>query len=172
MKRITITLISTVAFFCLLVLGSFGERHTRHSIVTPTAYAQEAKDSSEGVQKNSFDVGRTRNCSTGILRGRYGLSLTGTILGLGPAAEIGSIWFDGAGAFTGSLMASFNGQPVPRTATGTYVVNSDCTGTISANITPGGPIDLNLVMVDSGGKKAVVIVTTPGLVFSGSLETQ
>ena len=137
-----------------------------------TVHAQDVQDANQEMQKSGFDFGRTRNCSTGILRGRYGLLLTGTIVGLGPATEIGSITFDGAGTLSGKLTASFNGAIIPRTATGTYVVNPDCTGKISANITPGGPVEIDLVMVDSNGNKAFVIVTTPGLVFSGSLETQ
>jgi hypothetical protein len=166
MKRITTTIISAASIVCLLALGSAGGRQAGSSILAPKAHAQE-----DGI-RNGFDQGRTRNCSTGILRGRYGLSLTGTIVGLGPAAEIGSITFDGAGSLSGTLTASFNGQSVPRTATGTYVVNPDCTGTIAADVTPGGPINLNLVAVDAAGHKALLIVTTPGLIFSGSIETQ
>jgi hypothetical protein len=171
MKRILVTLASATALFCVFAIGVQAIPQNGDSIAMPTAHAQDPSDAQSEGQRNGFDVGRTRNCSSGILRGRYALSLSGTIIGLGPAAEIGSITFDGAGTFKGTLRASINGQSLPRSVTGTYVVNPDCTGTISADITPGGPIELSLVMVDSAGQKAVVIVTSPGLVFSGTLET-
>lgn len=172
MKRIKTAAVFATVLFCLIALATLVPGLEQNSVVMPFVHAQDAQDADQQSPKNGSDFGRTRNCSAGVLRGRYGLSLTGTILGLGPAAEIGSITFDGYGAFSGKLSANFAGQPLPRTATGTYVVNPDCTGKISANITPGGPVDLDLVMVDSAGKKALVVVTSPGLVLSGSLETQ
>ena len=177
MKRNSMMRTLAISVLSLVMAALAGGAAPRDSRLSAMVFAQDANDGrdqngQDGAQKNGFDFGRTRSCSTGILRGRYALSLTGTIVGLGPAAEIGNITFDGAGNLTGTLRASFNGQILPRTATGTYVVNGDCTGSISAVINPGGPIELNLVMVGSGGDKAVVVVTTPGLVFSGTLETQ
>ena len=75
------------------------------------------------------------NCSLATLKGTYGILEQGTILedfGFGipvpyQAVIAGLANYDGAGNLTVNYTASFGGLVFPGTATGTYVVNPDCT---------------------------------------------
>src|SRR5260370_42092532 len=55
----------------------------------------------------------------------------------GPWGEIAVEHFDGAGAFSGKATVNVGGAVLSGTVTGTYTVNSDCTGTKTVN-TPVG----------------------------------
>lgn len=58
----------------------------------------------------------------------------GTVVGVGPVAAVGWIAYDGKGNFVNTFTVSVNGV-ISRavTVTGTYTVNSDCTGSESAS---------------------------------------
>lgn len=114
-------------------------------------------------------VDAQKGCTVNDFRGTYGIhgqgwepSGTG---GLEPVAQIGRITTDGFGNMSVALVASLGGELRNFTITGTYQVNSDCTGSFSPNPGPGaGPA--NFVIVD-GGKQFMLIGTTPGTVISG-----
>ncbi|MBV8137576.1 MAG: hypothetical protein JO121_18390 [Deltaproteobacteria bacterium] len=102
------------------------------------------------------------------LRGTY-ISLhptglyVGTGPGTGPATANGTITFDGRGNSSNTFSASINGaiqQGV--TVVGPYVVNPDCTGTLSQS--DGSHYDF-VVMPD--GSRFSWIETDTGSVFSG-----
>jgi hypothetical protein len=71
---------------------------------------------------------RDAACSLVRAAGTYGVSDSGTVIGIGPRAAVGSITFDAAGNANGSVTASLNGGVSSTTLSGTYTVNSDCTG--------------------------------------------
>jgi hypothetical protein len=119
-----------------------------------TASAQEKDDSSVGLL--------TRHCSARTLKGRYGVTATGTIAGFGQVAFVGWADFDGVGNVTGADWASFNGAISFRNTTGTYEVNDNCTGTVTfASPTRDVEVHISLVLVD-GGKEVLFIETDPG----------
>jgi len=89
-------------------------------------------------------------CSTTTAAGNWGFTDTGSIVGLGPFGAIGTFTLDAAGNVVGEQTNSVNGSISRLTFTGTYTVNSDCTGTAS-----------NLEVFDSLGNK----VRTTGLDF-------
>ncbi|WP_233833544.1 hypothetical protein [Paraburkholderia sp. ZP32-5] len=114
-------------------------------------------------------------CSNATLRGPYGFIGHGEILGLldsnnvlHPFAnqsildDVALVTFDGRGKFTRTDFGSINGVPKGGQTTfnpyqsGSYTVNSDCTGTMSIVYTAGGPVpagvetDLNIVVTDDG----------------------
>jgi hypothetical protein len=64
------------------------------------------------------------------LHGTYMVHGSGTVIGLGPIASNGLVTFDGKGHAVNTFSASVNGT-IHRgvTASGTYIVNPDCTGT-------------------------------------------
>ena len=84
-------------------------------------------------------------CSLETLKGTYGTLEEGTILGQipgfpappFPAVISGVKTFDGAGNFSGTFTASFNGAIVPGTIKGTYTVSHDCI--YSDEFTPSPP---------------------------------
>jgi hypothetical protein len=70
-------------------------------------------------------------CSLARAAGTYGVSDSGTVVGIGPRAAVGTLTLDAAGKLTGEVTASLNGTILAGTLSGTYEVNSDCTGTAS-----------------------------------------
>jgi hypothetical protein len=114
-----------------------------------------------------------QGCSNGALRGAYAYTSTGTIVAapiaalVGPSAEVGVQYFDGQGNVSFNFNASQNGGIGPGTATGTYTVNPDCTGTFT-EATPDFTSHFNFVLDDSGAgfqsicQDAGVVVTRSG----------
>jgi hypothetical protein len=78
-----------------------------------------------------------------------------------PIVVVGVLRFDGAGNASLSFTLAINGGISPSLSdTGTYTVNSDCTGSIS--FTAGdAPIDFNIVII-GGGTEVFGIVTSDG----------
>jgi hypothetical protein len=106
------------------------------------------------------DDGQGRQCNNATLKGDYGFHATGirNVPGAPGQSEmhatLGVRTYDGKGGVTGLTLVT-NGQVTGiRTAlqsTGTYEVNSDCTGKITLNI-PGVPVAIEaaFVIVDEG----------------------
>jgi hypothetical protein len=118
--------------------------------------------------------GNDRSFSTHSIKGSYGFSTNGFGMVLPPsvpvpipAADLGRIVFDGAGGCSISLTVNFNGQSLnAQSATCTYTVNADGTGTNSATFpgTPlgGDPIPIVFVIVDEG--REIRLLTTGSIV--------
>ena len=82
-----------------------------------------------------------KGCTNATLRGSYAQTGSGVITAppdqAGPFANVGTLVFDGNGGLTGTLVVS-SGTSSQATETGTYTVNSDCTGTYTVQIAPFG----------------------------------
>jgi hypothetical protein len=115
-------------------------------------------------------------CTTATLQGVFAFQITGQILApaavAGPVNGVALTTFDGLGNLTQVDHVVHNGVvPVEewRPATGSYTVNSDCTGTFTFTPAPTNPADagpaLKLNFVLTGG--AAQILTT----VSGSPNT-
>lgn len=71
-------------------------------------------------------------CSLARAAGTYGFSDSGTIVGVGPRVAAGIFTLDTAGnLLNGKATSSLNGTIAEETFSGTYTVNSDCTGTFN-----------------------------------------
>lgn len=107
-------------------------------------------------------------CSLTSLQGTYGVDTSGffqpagTTAASSPFASVGVATADGAGHISGSFTESDNGTIRSASDTGTYTVNSDCTG--SATFASGGRA--NFVIV-ARGNQVLFIQTVPGSVQSG-----
>jgi len=107
-------------------------------------------------------------CSVATLSGNYAFIYTGdgapghSVRGQNiiPGAAVGVLTFDGTGSLTASYTVVFDGQASATSVpdTGTYTLNSDCTGTVS-DATIG--IHFN-VATASGGAEVFGIQTDPG----------
>jgi len=125
--------------------------------------------------------GARKTCHNGLLRGPYLGQIEGTVLSgvpgaPGPVGAVGTITFNGKGTLTIADMASLFGNFFPRTGTGTYTVNSNCTGTATVTFeTPpqfkGLKQDLAMVL-KGNGQMFRVISSDPGGVVLGSFEKQ
>ena len=112
MKRSNITKTFAIATVAALAL-----------VIAPTAKAQVNK-----------------GCDNATLQGTFAYTITGSYVAPatpGLYAEVGSQTFDGSGTTVATGMSNSNGTAAASTRTGTYTVNSDCTGTFSFPIKPG-----------------------------------
>ena len=155
MKRIVSLLLALAVLAALTLLAMTSRRVAR------PVYAQSA-------------------CSLTSLTGNYAFSHSGftskNVQGNPlPAAAVGVFTFDGSGNFSATYTDMSPGKPtyipLQGTSSGTYTVNSDCTG--SAAFTSGNVAGLtfNLVII-GGGTEAFGIDTTPFLIATSDFKKQ
>ena len=102
-------------------------------------------------------------CSLSKLAGTYGLTTTGSILGIGPVAAVGLITIDALGNISGSQTRSLNGDIADETFTGTAIVNSACTGTDTVSVFESGVLvrtSTVKIVYDDNGRSARAIFTS------------
>jgi len=110
-------------------------------------------------------------CSNASLQGSFGFTNTGTNIALppplaGPIAQIGRTTFDGRGNTHATATLSANGNIFSVTVQGTYVVNPDCTGSMTLDIAPfGSTVNADFV-IDDDGAEVRAIVTDAGAIES------
>jgi hypothetical protein len=86
---------------------------------------------------------RAGHCSLGSSAGNYGFTLTGVVItGTGPVpiAAVGRAALDTAGNVSGTESRSVGGGFADETFSGTYTVNSDCTGTAALKFYESGQL--------------------------------
>lgn len=112
-------------------------------------------------------------CSDATLSGHhFAYTSTGGIVAapiasiVGPYAEVGVQYFDGQGKVIFRFNASQNGATGPGTATGTYTVNGDCTGTFTET-SDGFTAHFSFVAADNG-REFQAICQDPGVVVTRS----
>jgi hypothetical protein len=106
-----------------------------------------------------------KGCSNATLKGTFVHAASG-FEAAGPLAGVGTDTFDGNGGVTTTATISINGNIVPVTATGTYKVNPDCTGTYKIPLTT-----LFLVIGDNGNEIHAICID-PGVVLSHTFKKQ
>ena len=108
-----------------------------------------------------------RACSLGQSAGNWGFTDNGVVVGIGPRTAVGTFTLDGAGNLTnGSATSSLNGSIAQESFSGTYTVNSDCSGVVSLTIYSGGTEILALTVnlaFDDGMKEMRGIFSSASL---------
>lgn len=118
-------------------------------------------------------------CAQFSLNGAYGYTVTGTIVAgtgtneppplfaRGPFAAVGRIVFDGKGGVTTVRTLSETNTVVQNdSGTGTYTVNSDCTGSFNITVGPSGhSVQLSLNFVLDGADEIRAIVTNINVIL-------
>ena len=122
------------------------------------------------VQSSTALAMGTATCTDLGVKHSYSMQLTGTVISIGQVAIGGELALNGTGSIKGTATLSLNGtidNALP--VSGTYTINSDCTGT--AQITPQGmsPINLSLLVV-SADKQIMAIETDNNTIVSGMLQ--
>ena len=105
-----------------------------------------------------------KECSVATLEGSFVRRDVGFVIspnGALPLAAVNLVTFDGNGAFTSTGSASVNGAPSESTATGTYTVNSDCTGTY-ATLSSTGRTGTAFFVIANNGNEIHILPTNPG----------
>jgi len=124
-------------------------------------------------------AGEPAECSNASLRGSFGFTNTGTNLAVPPPfagaiAQIGLQTFDGRGNTHAAATLSANGNIVRATAEGSYVVNPDCTGSLTLFVSPfGSTVNADFVIDDDGSELRAVITdvgAVESLVFRSSFQ--
>jgi len=79
-----------------------------------------------------------RPCSLAGAAGNWSLTDQGTVVGVGPRTAVGIFTLDEKGNLTnGVATSSLAGTIADETYSGTYTVNSNCTGTLTVTIYSG-----------------------------------
>ncbi len=157
MKRNVTSFLVLVGMVGILVvlLGLIPSKSPIPTTTVPTVYAQE------------------QGCGAQTLRGTYIYSADGFVSdvpGQGPftpIAEAGVYTFDGAEKFSTTNTISVGGQIYPRTDTGTYSVNVDCTGLVSLD--HGVTFNFGITRT---AKEMRFVVTTPTVAVMGTMTHQ
>jgi hypothetical protein len=110
-------------------------------------------------------------CNNRLIAGNFGFTVTGAKLGgpgpVGQQVGVAMTQFDGEGKLTqidtvtidGKVVADFTHPP----ATGTYNVNSDCTGSFTIDFKDGRPtVVANFVVVANGSEIDTVVISAGG----------
>jgi hypothetical protein len=112
-------------------------------------------------------------CSNRTLRGDYGFSIDGQFPGPSPVLirGVAMTHFDGQGNLSQLDYVTLNGVPASpdwRSATGTYDLNPNCTGTMEFDFGGGSPIlHLRLVVADRGREIRTVVESGPSAGSTG-----
>lgn len=121
-------------------------------------------------------------CTVETISGSYGIQTTGFsdfVAGPNPSrigdyvpiTSVGLNEFLPDGTIASSETANIGGLVFPFTGTGTFTVNSDCTGTLTRNISIGGPAEVLQFVVVQRGTKILLMGTFPtGRLFWGQME--
>ena len=110
-----------------------------------------------------------QQCTAATLAGSSGFTFSGFVKDHGrnvPFAGTGLSTSDGAGNLSATITAAENGDVETFPYTGTYVVNPDCTGSVTS--TSGGA-NFSFVIVD-GGKEVLGVATDPGSTWTIDLK--
>jgi len=70
-------------------------------------------------------------CKLARAAAKYAFADNGTVVGVGPRMAVGIFTLDSAGNLNGKATSSLNGTIADESFSGTYTVNSDCTGTFN-----------------------------------------
>ncbi len=133
-----------------------------------------------GAALASANDSSQRHCGLWTLRGDYGLAISGTrpVPGVTPLMleqMIGTAidTFNGDGTFTqtDNIHGSISGYPasaVDRPGSGTYTLNSNCTGTMFLNNEGSPLLTLSIVVVDEGREIRTAVVSPPPVLVTSN----
>ncbi|MGA7294586.1 MAG: hypothetical protein WBW53_22180 [Terriglobales bacterium] len=125
-------------------------------------------DANHVVSSIAYEQGKAPCTNLGVHH-TYSLEATGILLSSGQIAAAGQLVLNGKGSLTGTVTFSVNGSISSLPVTGTYSINSNCTGT--ATFTPQGQSAVNLgVVIVNAGKEMMFIETDANTIVSGTLQ--
>jgi len=125
-------------------------------------------DPNHTVTSVAYEQG-TATCTDLGVKHTYSFQETGIFLSVGQIAASGQFVLNGKGTLTGTATFSLDGSIASLPVTGTYQINSNCTGT--ATFTPHGQSAINIgLVIVNGGKEMMFIETDANTIVSGTLQ--
>lgn len=126
-------------------------------------------DTDSGVIGTSYaEAQGSATCTKAGVKGAFGVQATGAFITIGPVAFNGLLTLDGAGNLSGTESGSVAGQIFSQqSVSGTYTVKSNCTGTLTFQVSGQQAQHASLVVVN-GGAGMILLETDSGTVVSGS----
>lgn len=114
-----------------------------------------------------------KSFSESDVKGRYGFSFQGEVLGVAPVAATGTMVADGKGSITDAVRTiNVGGVPTTETFSCTLTVNANGTGSAVCPLddpAPGfPPVETFDFVLEDKGKAFRFVGTTPGIVVLGS----
>jgi len=98
------------------------KRHTASTMLTIVFLANLV------VSSGTLQAKDHQGCSTVVTAGKWAFTDTGSVVGIGPFGAIGTFTLDSAGNVVGEQTNGVNGNIARQTFTGSFTLNSDCTG--------------------------------------------
>jgi len=113
-------------------------------------------------------------CSLANVAGSYGYTANGFIA-IGPSsfvpvAAAGRITFDGNGLVTGTQTRVVAGSSLDETYSGTYSVNSNCTGSFTVLVEPDTRTSTVDLVWTNNANGASAVFTTPGFILTATAQ--
>jgi len=125
-------------------------------------------DPNHTVTSVAYEQG-TAICTNLGVKHTYSFQATGINLAVGQIAAGGQLVLNGTGSLKGTATFSLNGSVATLPVTGTYQINSNCTGTLT--FTPQGQSAVNLgVVIVNADKELMFIETDANTIVSGTLQ--
>jgi hypothetical protein len=125
-------------------------------------------DPNHTVTSVAYEQGAATCTNLGV-KHTYSFQATGIYLSIGQIAAAGQFVLNGKGSLTGTATFSLDGSIATLPVTGTYQINSNCTGTLT--FTPQGQSAVNLgVVIVNAGKELMFIETDANTIVSGTLQ--
>ena len=113
-------------------------------------------------------------CNNDTVRGVYGYTIAGTTP-TGQVIGVGVRKYDGQGNFTqvDTVIGGIGGTTVDTPGSGTYTVNSDCTGTMFlSRLGAPGLAEVRFVVVNDGKEIRWIVLFPPGATVTGNAVRQ
>jgi hypothetical protein len=144
----------TIAVLALLILAGLAGRFTAQRVVKAQS-----------------------GCTVGSLKGSYSIALNGFFYDAdgfqGVYSSAGLAVADGTGAVSGSDTVNFDGAPTRgRQFTGTYTINSNCTGSMILNDSTGAEIVSLDLVVANAGKSVALVDYDANMILNGTATLQ
>lgn len=116
-------------------------------------------------------------CTVGSLKGSYSLAINGFFYDAdgfqGVYSSAGLAVADGTGIISGTDTVNLDGTPTRgRQFTGTYTVNSNCTGSMILNDSSGTEILSMDLVVANGGKTVALVDYDTDMILNGTATLQ
>ena len=110
-------------------------------------------------------------CTNASLSGVYYYLINGTVNSYGPYVELAKLVADGQGNVTGGSYASIGGSGAPYTLSGTYTIQSNCSGSIALSANSQKPSTMTFQVVNGGQGLLMAYTISSGVIMGRGYRT-